>query len=865
MPTTVRLGNGKGPVTVRLAGARGPAGATGPKGDTGDQGPTGEQGPQGLPGVNAVENDEAVGTYVATEGTATRTALNTAFVGKRSSLGQVAPPLTGVTVTPIAGPRPVDAFDGYMWAATGGTIYRSTDKGLTWTPWCATFPTGSILRVVPTDDGEVLVMTPTTIYKSSGWSSTVAATAATATWSSKIVANAPAYFLEWSLSDQSRTKFITTEYALAADFAYSRYVRVSLDGGDTWTVAYDSVAVHGAAAADQSHLHAGQYDPYRDRFYFSEGHNTDIAGIYCSTDDGATWNRAAGMAMQPAPTTITATPEGLVCGSDNANNGLYGVRATDDPADEVLRHTWVWSTGRPALVGFAKRASLQPETGVVYVSFLTNYTDVAPIIAAGTVESGSLVYTWPTLPVVGLDEFKNVFLPDRDTLIAYGVFGGTGYVIRGTAGVPGASTKADLRNAEGGTVGSWDSVAVGPKASTGTALRSVAYGNTATVTTTQDGTAVGYHAAVPGDSGTAVGSGATASSAGVAVGTSATTGTNNGSIAIGKSSSVTGAEGSAIGWNATAAQTGVSLGRSSSSGTSGTAIGHTAVSGANSVAVGASATTGTIPGAVAVGTGAAVSAADGVAVGRLAASGLSGVAVGRSASAATSGSAVGYLAVAGESSTALGASATTTTMTNATAIGASASVTATEGTAVGRSSTAGTTASALGRAATASGTNSVAVGGLATASGTGGVAVGHQAQATTLSNGVALGKEAVTAHSSGVALGYQSVTTAGAQVAIGARHVEVKEIAADPAAPAADTARWYFKDNGAGLTQLAVRFNTGAVQVLASEAGARPLPALTTAARPTGMAAGATIFDTTLGKPVWWNGTGWVDSAGAAA
>lgn len=44
----------------------------------------------------------------------------------------------------------------------------------------------------------------------------------------------------------------------------------------------------------------------------------------------------------------------------------------------------------------------------------------------------------------------------------------------------------------------------------------------------------------------------------------------------------------------------------------------------------------------------------------------------------------------------------------------------------------------------------------------------------------------------------------------------MREIA-DPAAPAANDARVYIKDNGAGKTQLCVRFNTGAVQVLATQ------------------------------------------------
>ena len=49
------------------------------------------------------------------------------------------------------------------------------------------------------------------------------------------------------------------------------------------------------------------------------------------------------------------------------------------------------------------------------------------------------------------------------------------------------------------------------------------------------------------------------------------------------------------------------------------------------------------------------------------------------------------------------------------------------------------------------------------------------------------------------------------------RFVDVAEIAG-PAAPAADTARLFVRDNGAGKTQLCVRFNTGAVVVLATQA-----------------------------------------------
>lgn len=51
----------------------------------------------------------------------------------------------------------------------------------------------------------------------------------------------------------------------------------------------------------------------------------------------------------------------------------------------------------------------------------------------------------------------------------------------------------------------------------------------------------------------------------------------------------------------------------------------------------------------------------------------------------------------------------------------------------------------------------------------------------------------------------------------GTGYIEMREQSSDPAAPVANQARIFFKDNGSSKTQLCVRFATGAVQVLATE------------------------------------------------
>ncbi len=64
--------------------------------------------------------------------------------------------------------------------------------------------------------------------------------------------------------------------------------------------------------------------------------------------------------------------------------------------------------------------------------------------------------------------------------------------------------------------------------------------------------------------------------------------------------------------------------------------------------------------------------------------------------------------------------------------------------------------------------------------------------------------------------GSVNIVLVGNHLVQGAAYHELGEIA-DPAAPVADNARLYVRDNGAGKTQLVVRFPTGAVQVLATE------------------------------------------------
>jgi len=179
----------------------------------------------------------------------------------------------------------------------------------------------------------------------------------------------------------------------------------------------------------------------------------------------------------------------------------------------------------------------------------------------------------------------------------------------------------------------------------------------------------------------------------------------------------------------------------------------------------------------------------------------------------------GQNATTGNQSVLIGYNSGASLTTNGAAVGVGASA-----------NPSGFGAVAVGFTTTASANNAVAIGNAVTASAVGSFAMGNgsaasadnalslgSSSAASAASAVALGVSSSAAHGSSLALGSSSATTTTNQVAIAARHIEALELAADPAAPATNAGRLYFRDNGSGKTQLCVRFATGAVQVIATE------------------------------------------------
>lgn len=561
--------------------------------------------------------------------------------------------LVNVTTTTLT-IRPVGVFGGYLWGCDANNrLNRSDDFGITWA-----LVSGNVGRSVnqafPTADGEILVQSESGISKSLGWSSDPA----TATWTT--VLSRPsgnvADFLKWGV-DGDGQKFIATHYSSTR--ADSRYVWISTDAGSTFTIKYDS-NLRDAVAGPLSHLHAACYDPWADRFYFTEGHGQPIVGIYYSDDDGETWVQMENdMDMDPAFTTMTATDFGIVCGTDGPPNGVFLIRRQDDPDDLGVEFYGSIDalTGRNGVVSFADHSFREPETGIVYVGFGSQFADVPHTLFACGASGASVVYE-------ELDggRIYSVFASAGNVLFQRGT--GTTWMRGEASGLPDAPLmdrgnlgiglghfppNDSLRVGKGSTAMGIASVAVGVSAVAG----SVAAGN-------QRLTAVGAGALASGNGATSLGCDATA------------TGTQ--SVSVGDMSSSVGAFTAALGYSASAGSTGgVAFGYDASA-WQGIAIGR-----------GASNVVSSNNGAISIGDSASATT-DSVAIGRSAMGAVFGVTIGSGAAGTSTGAhAIGNAATAGNEAVAVGPSASAS-LQYSVAIGRSATAVHVDSVALGRNS-----------------------------------------------------------------------------------------------------------------------------------------------------------------------------------
>lgn len=479
------------------------------------------------------------------------------------------------------GVLPITFHDGWLYGFRNNTtIVRSNDDGKSWTT-VATSPQGSLHSIYWTNDGEVLLGFNSWVYKSSGWSNNPQ----TATWKTVVNKSKGIGILPWGIDGDGK-KFIVTEYS-ASDRSESRYVWISTDMGETFNIVIDKYDID---PDNTSHMHGVCYDRWADRFFLSHGHGI-IEGVYWSDDDGITWNLVnADFELNASPTTLTATDNGIVAGSDSGRAGLYGIQRTENPHDMVMRRTARWQVSQEGVTGFAYRGVRDEETGQVYVAIKSDFTDISPVIMAGTATTGSVV--WKD-SVGSPSPFQYLTVTDKYLIAVHGNSGNYKLIkdVKPTQGVPnfdggniqtGLATSTSIGIGQNVDVTTPNEIIIGnnAKQAVGSGGYNVVLGDNASggsqgVTIGSDAkseagftTAIGKNVIAKGENSIAIGKGASIGSGGsnsVALGTDATVeGTS--SVAFGGAAFASGLLSVAIGASSVAGNSSISLGRRASTG-----------------------------------------------------------------------------------------------------------------------------------------------------------------------------------------------------------------------------------------------------------------------------------------------------------
>ena len=527
------------------------------------------------------------------------------------TLGLPLAKMSKVNVTEnYTGVIPITFHDGELYGFQNNTtIVRSVDEGDNWETF-STSPQGSLHSIYWTNDGEVLLGFNSNILKSSGWSENPK----TATWKTVVTRSKGVGILPWGI-DGDGTKFIVTEYS-GQDRSESRYVWISTDMGETFNVVIDKYDID---PTNTSHMHGVCYDKWADRFFISHGHGI-IEGVHWSDDDGATWNLVeADFELDAAPTTLTATINGIVGGSDSGRAGLYGIPRVENPHNMVMRRTARWEVPREGVTGFAYRGVRDEETGQVYVAFKSDFENISPVIMAGSATTGAVIWK---ADFGSPSAFQYLTVTKEKVLGVHGTQGSYRYI---TGNKPSHGVDAF----DGGNISTAKatstSIAIGQNVDVKTA-NEILIGNNASLLTTSSNT-----------QNVVIGHKAMGASRSVVVGDNAKASNGSDNISIGKNANNMAIGGISIGLNSEVLSNqtgGIAIGSGTKAAVGGTAIG-----------IGSATRTGS---------------ANGLAIGSNAQSGTEGVAIGRLANASTKSVAIGPNAISNHgNSVALGGDAIT--------------------------------------------------------------------------------------------------------------------------------------------------------------------------------------------------------------
>jgi hypothetical protein len=213
--------------------------------------------------------------------------------------------------------------DGFVYGQIYGEQFRSNDGGRSWQSIGGLVANDTVRGFHPTGDGEVLIHCANSLRKTTGWGGGSVAV--------RTVLSSPttAQFMWWGVDCDSKSgKVIATHYD-GSDYTASRYVWLSTDRGNTFSVIVDQNALPGGI---DRHIHAAIIDRFAaGRIYFND-HNVSGSSrtMQYSDDNGVTWvavdnsyTREDGVTDTAQPTVMVPTPAGIVMGDDDGWSGTF--------------------------------------------------------------------------------------------------------------------------------------------------------------------------------------------------------------------------------------------------------------------------------------------------------------------------------------------------------------------------------------------------------------------------------------------------------------------------------------------------------------------------------------------------------------
>jgi hypothetical protein len=284
--------------------------------------------------------------------------------------------------------------DGYVYGRDDAQrLYRSTDGARTWAQVGDVGLAQGLSFVIPSNDGEILLVGNLDIFRTTGWGTGSISRA------SVLTSPTTAYFVPWGVDFNGSGKVVATHYG--TPFTDSRYVWLSEDYGNTWAIIRDL----DSDGKNDRHIHFAIFDPYNsDRIYIS--HHEEIAAgsgksVEYSDNNGSTWTpvhcqtvlRGDGVARELQPTTGVAVPEGILLGSDDHETGLY--KLPRGCSDVVMFIPGSTESGAFATRSFAAYSQIDPYTGHVYTCWKQQTANGRSYIIASNGVSGDIVYAHP--------------------------------------------------------------------------------------------------------------------------------------------------------------------------------------------------------------------------------------------------------------------------------------------------------------------------------------------------------------------------------------------------------------------------------------------------------------------------------------